>query len=382
MAAERRRLQILMTADTIGGVWQHALELSAALCADGDEVVLATMGAPPTAAQLAQVAAVPGLRLYGTGFKLLWMEQPWRDVRRAGQWLLDLAAQVRPDVVHLNDLGHGALAWPAPVLVAGHSCVASWWQAVHGGALPERWQRYRDTVRASLAAADQVVAPTAWMLQALARHYGPLPRASVIHNGRRRLTVPAQDKQPCILAAGRLWDRAKNLELLARVAPRLPWPVRMAGEAIAPHGGSITLPGAHLLGWLDEAALAREMAAASIYALPARYEPFGLSALEAAQAGCVLVLGDIPSLREVWGEAALYVPDDDRALEQTLLGLIASPAHRAWLASHARRRAAHYLPGTMASRYRALYLELVCRRRRPAAVTRPAHSRLPKEATP
>ncbi len=32
--------------------------------------------------------------------------------------------------------------------------------------------------------------------------------------------------------------------------------------------------------------------------LPARYEPFGLSVLEAALSGCALVLGDIPSLRE------------------------------------------------------------------------------------
>jgi glycogen synthase len=55
-------------------------------------------------------------------------------------------------------------------------------------------------------------------------------------------------------------------------------------------------------------------ARASIYALPARYEPFGLSALEAALSGCALILGDIPSLREVWLEAAPYVsPDDESA---------------------------------------------------------------------
>jgi hypothetical protein len=55
------------------------------------------------------------------------------------------------------------------------------------------------------------------------------------------------------------------------------------------------------LGPLEASELAGWMHRAAIYALPARYEPFGLSALEAAQAGCALVLGDLSSLREVWG---------------------------------------------------------------------------------
>ena len=63
-----------------------------------------------------------------------------------------------------------------------------------------------------------------------------------------------------------------------------------------------------MLGRLSAGELADWYARAAIYALPARYEPFGLSALEAALSGCALVLGDIPSLREIWGDAALFVP--------------------------------------------------------------------------
>ena len=66
-----------------------------------------------------------------------------------------------------------------------------------------------------------------------------------------------------------------------------------------------------LLGRLDERRWPSGWPRAAIYALPARYEPFGLSALEAALSGCALVLGDIPSLREVWGDAAVFVPPDD-----------------------------------------------------------------------
>ena len=68
----------------------------------------------------------------------------------------------------------------------------------------------------------------------------------------------------------------------------------------------------HCSGRLTPPQMARVVSRApSIYALPARYEPFGLSVLEAALSGCALVLGDIPSLREIWDGAALFVDPDD-----------------------------------------------------------------------
>ena len=56
MAADR--LRILMTADTIGGVWTFAMELCAQLCARGDRVLLAATGREPDPAQRAQAACV------------------------------------------------------------------------------------------------------------------------------------------------------------------------------------------------------------------------------------------------------------------------------------------------------------------------------------
>jgi glycosyltransferase involved in cell wall biosynthesis len=95
---------------------------------------------------------------------------------------------------------------------------------------------------------------------------------------------------------------------------------------------------------------------AGIYALPARYEPFGLSALEAALCGCALVLGDIASLREVWGDAALYVPPEDRdALCDTLARVIRSSTLREDLAARARLRARRFTPERMALGYLDLY---------------------------
>ena len=100
----------------------------------------------------------------------------------------------------------------------------------------------------------------------------------------------------------------------------------------------------------------RHLADSAVYALPARYEPFGLSALEAGLCGCALVLGDIPSLREVWGDAATYVdPDDTSALAHTFNALVADERTRADLGRRARARALKYSPTRMVDGYLAAY---------------------------
>jgi glycosyltransferase involved in cell wall biosynthesis len=101
------------------------------------------------------------------------------------------------------------------------------------------------------------------------------------------------------------------------------------------------------------------LARASIYAHPARYEPFGLSVLEAAQLRCALVLGDIPSLREVWGSAAIYVdPDDAAAIEQQVNRLARHDRLRHRMANAARHRAERYSTRACASAYVRAYRSL------------------------
>lgn len=351
-----RQRTVLMTADTVGGVWSHALELSRELGRRNVQVVLATMGAPLSEDQWAAARRVPGLEVRESRFRLEWMEDPWEDVAFAGEWLLSIEEEIKPDIVHLNSYCHAALPWRRRPLVVGHSCVLSWFESVRNQAAPASYQRYREEVRRGLRAAAWVVAPSQAMLRALQRHYGPMQRTSVIPNGRRPEDWPPGPKEDFILAAGRLWDEAKNVRTLERAAPRLPWPVYVAGEERHPEGGA--WQGQHLraLGRLPTGELARWMGRASIFALPARYEPFGLSALEAALAGCALVLGDIPSLREVWGEAAVLVPpEDEEALARALTELAHQPHARERAAERARQRALHYGAELMGRAWMDLY---------------------------
>ena len=362
MAAERA-LRVLLTADTVGGVWTYAVELARALAARGIEVALASMGALPGAHQRQELAGLARVQLFASGYKLEWMQDCWPEVDAAGQWLLALEHEFAPDLVHLNQFDFGALPFRAPTLLVAHSCVLSWWRAVHGTAAPAEWCAYRTRVAQGLAGAALVAAPTRAMLATLADNYGfATGRGLVLPNAADPGRFAPAPKKPFVLAAGRFWDAAKNLAALDRVAAGLPWLVQVAGAAQHPEGGAVRPEHVHCLGELPRAQLARALSEAAIYALPARYEPFGLSVLEAALSGCALVLGDIVSLRETWGEAALYVhPDDPEALRSALLRLMREPSQRAQLAAAARARAGHFSPARQCQAYLQAYARLAPR---------------------
>ena len=161
-----------------------------------------------------------------------------------------------------------------------------------------------------------------------------------------------------MFAVGRIWDLAKNLAMLDRIAPDLEWPVLVAGESSF-GSQSVTASNLHLLGQLPAAEVRSLMNAAGIYAMPAKYEPFGLSILEAGLSGCALVLGNISSLRELWDDAAIFVsPDNPDQLLRAISYLIDFPRARSRYGTLARLRAAQYQPCRMANGYMSVYHRL------------------------
>lgn len=359
----RRAMKVFMTTDAVGGVWSYALDLCRELSPQGVHIMLATLGPAPSPAQRRAAHCIPQLELRESQFRLEWMQGWQADSESAGRWLLDLAGRWLPDVIHLNHYTHGHLAWPAPVLTVGHSCVLSWHQAVRGRPAGVEWEDYRRAVARGLRSADLVVAPTSFMLDQLHYYYGPLPDHLVIPNGIDPRRFRPAVKGPMVFSAGRAWDEAKNVAALARIAGGLDWPVCLAGDVQHPDGGSLDLAGVVQLGRLSSAELAAHYAAAAIYVHPARYEPFGLAPLEAALAGCALVLNDLPSLREIWADTAAFVnADDQRQLRGCLRDLIGNAEKRERLAAAGRRRARLYTARRMAAEYLAAYDRLLQQR--------------------
>lgn len=354
-------LRILMTADAVGGVWRYSLDLIGGLIQGGAKVLLATMGPRPSEEQKRQIAAIPNVALVESDFALEWMPNPWADVDAAGKWLLEIAEQFEPHVIHLSGYAHASLPWRRHVLVVAHSCVFSWWRAVHGSAPGAEWDEYRSRVSSGLSAADVIVAPSQSMARSVMNEYDVSPeKLRVIHNFSSIEALQRVQKQPFFLAAGRVWDPAKNIASLEKIAPKLNWPMHIAGSDRGPGDSATEMKSVHFLGMLPYSELLKEMSRASVFVHPALYEPFGLAVLEAARHRCCLVLADIPSLREFWNGAAIFVNPRNPAAWITELNSISMDSEkRARLGELACYRAAEYNADSTVTAYRQLYKSLL-----------------------
>ncbi|MBD3345179.1 MAG: glycosyltransferase [Chitinivibrionales bacterium] len=355
--------KVLMSADAMGGVWTYVLELSRGLRDYGVEVIVATMGRRLSPQQRAVARKVTNLHVEEKSFKLEWMQEPWEDVRRAGMWLLELESMHSPDIVHLNGYAHGFLPFSAPVIVVAHSCVYSWFSAVKGDRPPKIWRRYYRNVKRGLNAAGYLVAPSRAMLQEVQRYYGPLShnRYSVLYNGYSLPgKIESTQKEEIFVSAGRVWDEAKNMAFLDCISSKLKWPLYIAGDSIAPNGVSVTLGKSMYMGGISHGSVLDLLNRASVYVSAAFYEPFGLSALEAATCGCALVLPDIPSSREIWNNNALYASPNDPEKYCEILNMVAEkPGLRKEMARRAQVHAAGFSSSKMASDYMQLYSTMI-----------------------
>lgn len=358
---------VLMTADAVGGVWTYALDLSAGLIEAGHRVTLAMLGPALSAAQAEAAGRLTGLTLAETGLPLDWADEATPNgLEEAGRHLADLAGRVGADLVHLNSPILAASAgFALPVVGACHSCLATWWDSVRGGALPEAFAWRTRMLAQGIGACDVLLAPSRSFAAATVARYGRPVR--VVRNGRASLAASALPRQPVALASGRLWDEGKGLVYLDRAAGRMRHRVEAAGATEGPNGASIALRHAVPLGQLTPAALRERLARSSAYVSTALYEPFGLGVLEAAEAGCALVLSDIATFRELWDGAAIFVdPADEAALATVLDGLLGEPERARDLGACAKTRAGDYGLRPMIEGTLALYAEVLGRASNPS----------------
>jgi glycosyltransferase involved in cell wall biosynthesis len=344
--------RILVTTDAVGGVWQYTADLVAALGDLGFEAIVALMG-PPPAGTKPRLSAAP---IVDTGLPLDWLCESPDEMRLAATRMAELAGDYGVDVAHLNTPALSGADYSMPKVAVAHSCLATWWHAVEGTELPENFRWRAALHREGLAQADLVAAPSRAFARATQQAHGLAAMPEAIVNGRAPLLVRDAPMEDAVFTAGRLWDRGKNLACLDRMAARLDVPVRAAGPTRGPSGDAVTLADLEVLGTLDEVALAERLSVKPIFASAALYEPFGLAVLEAAGAGCALVLADIPTFRELWDGVALFCPPhDDAGFAALVRGLLADRPRRVALGEAARRRARRYDPAAMAAGMAALY---------------------------
>jgi glycosyltransferase involved in cell wall biosynthesis len=361
-------MRVLITADTLGGVWLYVQELVTGLVRRGVRVTLVSFGAIPAPDQTAWLRELPEVDFRPTDFRLEWMQDSAADLERSAEFLCQVVREVNPELLHLNQYFYGSLPGEVPRLVVAHSDVVSWWVAVHGEPPHNKgWIRqYCETVTRGLSHATAVIAPSRWMLDQLSEHYIRPAQASVIYNGRSpELFEPNARKEDYMVSVGRLWDCGKQTHLLTRC--ELQMRTVVAGCDRHPDEGfRVEVRGRgdmrlEFLGSQSQEQLRSLLSGASIYAATSRYEPFGLAPLEAALSRCAILANDIPTFREIWGDNACYFRQNDaQALAETAARLHSSPilcreyAERAY--GHARQ---HFSAERMVDKYLALYRTLI-----------------------
>ena len=383
-------MRLLMTTDTVGGVWTFTSELTRQLLQRGHAVHLVSFGRKPSPEQQAwadhllashtpdlstegaldierprspaslpcTASGAPPFTYTGSDLPLEWMQNN-EDVFEAGQAVLLNLLQRHPfDLILTNQFCFGRLDTAVPRIVVAHSDVLSWARACNPSTLEgSPWlNRYTSLVQGGLLSAMAVATPTAAMGRALKASFFLPANYVVIPNGvTPEVTAdPAPVRKLQAITAGRLWDPAKGLDILRHLAA--PMPLLIAGDHHLEQPAQDAGWPAHLndLGPLSRSALHQRFRESAIYLCTSRYEPFGLAPLEAALCGCAVVARDLPSLREVWEDNALYFTDEP-SLQQTLQALATNHELLAEAQRRAHARASQFTPERMTDAYLHLF---------------------------
>ena len=317
-------MHVLVTADSLSGSWTYTRELVTGLVTRGVRVTLVSFGEIPLPDQTSWMDHLHGLDYRPTAFRLEWMQEAEEDLPESSAFLAALVRELRPDVLHLNQFCYGNLPVDVPARGNGSRrldhldacCPQS--RAAPGGIadLVSQHGSQRPGRRGCSRRALRMDARS---------HFGLLCAAAageVIYPGRNPIFFnPYVNKDDCVLAVGRLVDAGKQVFLLTQQPHPVPVcivgaehtvpmpriPIR-ADVKVDTEQTSVAIRGPQ-----TEAQLRALYSRASIYAATARYEPLGMAALEAAFSRCAIVANDIPSFREIWGDAALYFRTNDAA---------------------------------------------------------------------
>jgi len=241
-------------------------------------------------------------------------------------------------------------------------------------------------VTPSAAVRDELIARGVAPARVRAIHHGPgqlatltageLPPGTPPEYGLYVGTLEPRKNLPLLLAA---WER------LHRRSAKTP-PLVLCGRW-GWHAGDLTaavnrgVAGGWLvhLGYVPPAGLAALYRGATLLALPSLYEGFGLPVVEAFAAGTPVVASDLPVLREVAGDAALFAPASDvDAWTAALLRVLGDATLRADLAARGRARADRFDWRRAAAAHVEVWRSAAAREGRDAADILPAV--LPPEA--
>jgi glycogen(starch) synthase len=243
----------------------------------------------------------------------------------------------------------------------------------------------RAALRAGLRSAAAVTACSAFTLEDAVHRFGlPASRGVVIPNGVSLdgagppsdigdTGLPAHlGRTPYVLALGRVVDK-KGFDLLLAGYAAMDPADRTADLVIGGAGPALEHLEAqaeesgiadrvHFVGRLTREQVAEAMAAAAVFVMPSRLEPFGIVVLEGWRAGTAVVAtsrGGAPEFVRDGGDGLLVDPFDTAAVARVLGRLLTDDDLRRSLAAAGQKRVVEFAWPVVADRYRSLYAAVV-----------------------
>jgi glycosyltransferase involved in cell wall biosynthesis len=328
----------------IGYYTEHLVDALLQTRAPGDEVVLLSNQAP--AADLARRWG-PYLKIGGSSVRALWLQkdvpgmlaESGADVAAFPNYIVPLAAPCRT-ISFVHDLAilrtPELFTWRKRVVT--QALLAQ--SVLSAAAVATVSEASRRDIIDRLG-----VNPERVILLPGAAHpsCGPVAAAEIAAaRARHGLT------RPYLLTVGTIEPR-KNLLTLLGAFDEMNAQRRTTGEGAGPDeeidlvvvGGRgwrdrhlleelksrTTLGRVRWLGYIPENELIALYGGARLFVYPSRLEGFGLPVLEAMSCGAPVVASDVAALREVAGDAAVFVPPGEvTALAEAMAGLLGDPA--------------------------------------------------------
>jgi len=316
--------------------------------------------------------------LANPNFRIVKVRSPYYSIAEQVRLPREISA-LHPDLVHFPNFN-------VPLLYRGRfvTTIHDLIHHVFPGKKKSRWfhrAAYRATISSAIARSAKIITVSRSTADTITKTFGvPPEKLSVIYEGVgdefrtadpdavQRVLNRLGIKPPYLLFLG-VWRQYKNVPLLARAFDILKERGLFGGELVLAgkidpfypeikkevmsikHANSI-----RALGEVRGADLPQLYSGAAGFVLPSLLEGFGLTGIEAQAAGVPVVASNIPVLREVLGEAAVYFdPHDLNDLAKRLTEVLSDKDLRERLIKTGRQRSQEYTWEKMAQQTLQLY---------------------------
>jgi glycosyltransferase involved in cell wall biosynthesis len=232
-----------------------------------------------------------------------------------------------------------------------------------------------DIERTAMQECDNIVAVSKWTSDVLVNKYDALPsKIRVVHNGifqlkekKTRSQSPLADKFVTFL--GRItFQKGPEyfVEAAKKVSKRFPdchFIMAGSGDALPQMINRVAAAGLssrfHFTGFLNKKDIDRLLSFTNVYVMPSVSEPFGITPLEAIQAGVPVIISKQSGVSEVVANAMKVDFWDTDALAQAISGILKHESLAEMLRSNAMKDITSITWNSAAKKIKRLYYETI-----------------------